>query len=564
MIAYYFSKLNTDSLPAHFLKYAGSEVIVCFDLEDGIGEIFSEEKTFQKKNFQRKLIYDFFNEFSEELTDVRFGIRINTNNQHQLLSDIDLLSDLKIRFSLFIPKTDSQENFINILNLIDSKKIKTNEIIPVIESKSGINNLEWIVTSDERIKSVAFGHCDYNLSENIFPFFHQDTLEYWKWVNKILETIKPARIKFINSPYLNLNNDGFFESILSHLNYLTGGNFAQITLTSKQTKMCDEFDFSHFAECIAKNRHKLFLSKQETEEYINSFYKNNHGGAFAVTGENIYLSPQETESAKRFLEKLKLPQLCISFIGGCFPVQHNILFEDLFHSRLKRKVESEINVNVNFNIIRYQRFRYCFEKLIEYSKGLKNDYVIFHIRPEPYLRLVKLYYRYQDYSYKFRKTINILFLNKFGAEKYDDLTISRNVVTGGNGKKSLLRKILSCLNYAVGCFTGNHIKAAKYIIKEVCKINKYCLSENIKFIAITPAATHTSIMEKFLSEKFSFRIEKLLSRSGINYINGSYPDTSNRDIVYFKKSSKYASERYHNFISKAIFEYIQKSESSMM
>ena len=194
MIAYYFSKLNTDSLPAHFLKYAGSEVIVCFDLEDGIGEIFSEEKTFQKKNFQRKLIYDFFNEFSEELTDVRFGIRINTNNQHQLLSDIDLLSDLKIRFSLFIPKTDSQENFINILNLIDSKKIKTNEIIPVIESKSGIKNLEWIVSSDERIKSVAFGHCDYNFSENIFPFFHQDTLEYWKWINKIIEIISPRKI----------------------------------------------------------------------------------------------------------------------------------------------------------------------------------------------------------------------------------------------------------------------------------------------------------------------------------------------------------------------------------
>jgi len=563
MDAYYFSKLNAHTKEEHFEKYSGRNVTVCFDLEDSIGELPEPHKTSELKRKRRILIYNFFRSVSPN-NRIKFGIRINNSDSKEQMSDIEMISGLNVPVSIFIPKINSIAKFRETLQLFEQKKIICRECVPVVESKKGMENLKDIINVSSLITSAAFGHCDYNLSENIFPFFHQDTLEYWKWVNKILETIKNAGIKFINSPYLNLNNSGFFESILSHLNFLTGGNFAQITLTSKQTKMCDEFDFSHFAECIAKNRHRLFLSKQETEEYINSFYKNSRGGMFAVTGENIYLSPQETESAKISLEKLKLPQVCISYIGGCFPVQHNILIEDIFHSRLKREAESEINVNVNFNIIRYQRYRYCFEKLIEYSKGLKNDYVIFHIRPEPYLRQVKLYYRYQDYSYKFLKTLNILFLNIFGAEKYDDLKISRNVVTRRNGRKSLLRKILPCLNYAAGCLTGNHLMAAKYIIKEVCKINKYCLSENIKFIAITPAAPHTSVMEKFLSERFSLRIEKLLSRSGINYINGSYPDTSNRDNIYFEKGSKYAAEGYHNFISKAIFEYIQKSEKSTM
>lgn len=558
MIAYYFSKLNEDSLPAHFFKYAGSEVIVCFDLEDGIGEIFSEEKTFEKKNLQRKLIYDFFNKFSEELIDVRFGIRINTNNQHQLLSDIDLLSDLKIRFSLFIPKTDSQENFINILNLIDSKKIKTNEIIPVIESKSGIKNLEWIVTSDERIKSVAFGHCDYNFSENIFPFFHQDTLEYWKWANKIIEIISPRKIKFIDSPYLKMSDSIFFGSLLSHLNYLTGGNFGQITLNSLQTKLCLEFNKKpDMSFCIAKNRYNLGTNENEIKSFINTFNTSEKINSFAITKENIYLSPQEYKSACEHLKKIGNHSIKIIFIGGCFPVQQNILYEDIFHSRIKKTAEEKYNVNINFNIVRYQRFKDCPEKLIRFGFNWKSDYVILHIRPEPYLRLVKFYYKYQDKSLRLRRKLNILLFGINAAERFDDLIISKNIVIKAPGKKNIFRRLLINLNYGLGYLIGNSENVATLILKIVQQIQKYCDEKKIRFYTLNPAAMQYNKTEKFLTKRLIKKLIKKFEAAGIKYLNGSDKNMENSPEKYFERDSIYATENYHKYISEIILKEIE-------
>jgi hypothetical protein len=247
----------------------------------------------------------------------------------------------------------------------------------------------------------------------IFPFFHQDALEYWKWVDRILELIKPYKVKFINSPYLKLNDPDFFRSILSHLNFTTDGWFGQITLNSSQTKCCTDFEGKKFPiNGIAKDRHNLKVEKNDLVSLINKFENENSGKAFTISETNTIISPQEYCTAKYLLNNYKNTDLNITF-AGCFPVQHNILFEDTFHRILKIRSEELNNLNLHFRIIRYEKFSNCLDKIIGQHEIHPIDNLVFHIRAEPFLRLVKLFYRYQDYEYKKHWSLNLPFRKIF-------------------------------------------------------------------------------------------------------------------------------------------------------
>src|SRR3989339_31454 len=81
---------------------------------------------------------------------------------------------------VFIPKVEHKNDLIHVLNHL---KLEVFEVIPIIETKEGFKNIEQIVSvTDYRFKSIAFGHCDYNFSLGHFPFYHQNTSEYWDWV----------------------------------------------------------------------------------------------------------------------------------------------------------------------------------------------------------------------------------------------------------------------------------------------------------------------------------------------------------------------------------------------
>ena len=550
MKIYYFAKLNNKTSYEHFKKYLDTDVIVCFDIEDGEGNTLLPAENPELKERKRELILQFFDNLPNEFSNIKFGFRINGSDSDEQILDNELLAKIKNTYSLFIPKVDNPENLEKTLDQIDKFNLNCREIIPIIESKKGIENLRNIKSSDKRITSVAFGHCDYNLSQNLFPFFHQDTLEYWKWVKKILEELNPSAIRFINSPYLKLNDSEFFVLILSHLNFLTKDNFGQITLTSLQNKLCSEFDSkSNFSDCIAQNRHNLKINKKDIEEYIKCFIEGNQSKSFTISKRNIFLSPQEYLSALHHLENLKKSNINFAFLGGCFPVQHNILFEDIFHQRLKRKIESSFNTNFNIDIIRYQRFLDCLEKVTKFNKEESFDYLIFHIRPEPFLRLVKLYYKYQDYSYKVHRTLNIAFLSLFRSEKYDDLVISKNVIIKEKREKSFFHRLFINLNYIAGFIAGNYFKAVKLIFTTAKDIKEYCDKNKIKFYVLTPVVSQNMKMEKYLSKKIIKHLEKKLKANGIKYISGADKEVIRNINIYFEKGDIYASKKYHEYIS---------------
>ena len=136
--------------------------------------------------------------------------------------------------SIFIPKIEQFDEIQLILGKLSEFQIEYKNLIPIIESKKGFENLANILQSIKKLSKIAFEHCDYNLDIGAYPFFHQDSWEYWKWITVITAIIEKTGIQLINSPYLNTANETFFCSMLDYITIKKDHFCGQLTLTTRQ------------------------------------------------------------------------------------------------------------------------------------------------------------------------------------------------------------------------------------------------------------------------------------------------------------------------------------------
>ncbi len=557
---YQFIKYNSDSTFESIIKKGESGAVICLDLEDSISDWINESKTDNLKKEYRNIINRILTGFNNEPSKIKIAIRINSINSGNQKQDIESIPTNSFIHSLLIPKVENNFEIDDVVGQLKLRNITFHEIIPLIETKNGISNLYEIIKSNYQVKKVGFGHCDFNLSINAFPFFHQNTSEYWKYVNKIISILKPFQIKFINSAFLNLNDSLFFDSMLSHLQFIYGDNFGQFTMTHQQTIQCLSFSKkANTLEGKIDNRLILKVNKDSLCTLIKKFESANNGKGFTLTSENYILSPHEYRSAKHHLTNLKEKNIQITYVGGCFPVQGDILFEDIFHQKLKKYIENSSDVNFNVNIIRYERFSNCLQKIAD-SLEIKNDFLIFHIRPEPFLRIVKFYYKFLNYENKKRISFNFPFLGIINPEKFDLLILSRRYSYGIYSKKSEFYNFFININYFFGCLIGNHKYALRKYLELVKNVVTYCEKEKIKIIILGSARRSQTSFETFLSGILEKYMSKKLSNQKINYVYGFDEHTKNGK-KYFNNNGIHATELYHELIAERLYEVIKKDIS---
>jgi citrate lyase beta subunit len=556
---FHFMKYNSETTLEHIIKISEMGATICFDLEDSICNWIDKKDNDIIKARQRTILSNFLMKIFSELKNIKTCVRINSFNSLNQKLDIEFLSEFRNLNAIIIPKVENPEHIDSVIKQLKIKNFHHPEIIPIIESKQGIENLYNIINSDYKITKVAFGHCDYNLDINAFPFFHQDSTEYWKWVDRILKILKLNNIKFLNSPYLRLVDLDFFKSILSNLNLLTEGNFGQITLTSKQTSLCRLFNNSSIPiNEKTDDRLSLQIKKSDLTNFISNFENENKGKAFTINHSNrVLVSPQEYCSAKKHFEKWKERDINFTFVGSCFPVQHNILFEDEFHQILKRKIEKEYDVNFHVNIIRYERFIYCLDKIDKINRINPIDFLIFHIRPEPYLRLVKLYYKYVNHNNKKCRSLNIPLFKILNPEKYDMLLLARKYSPADIYHKTLVRRIFINLNYLLGWFTGNNHYALSRYFSLANEIISYCDKNKIKIIILGPGLRSNTFVEKILSKKLNSYISEKIKITNTEYVDGLVPHSHN-GLRYFNENGIHATENYHELIANRLFLKFEK------
>lgn len=291
-------------------KLVEHEIIICFDLEDsikGFGNRIKSHTDKIKSNIFKNILF-LLSHYPIKV----LGIRINETDTDDFYADILLLKEISnypIYLKLFLPKVKTKNDIQHTIDQINLRGIKNFEIIPIIESQKGINSLSEIVKCNlDNISKIAFGHCDYNYDCNVFPFFHQNSIEYWIWVKKISGALNDKMV-LLNSPYLILNDDIGFIKMLKKLSGVRD-TIGQITLSIKQSLLCKNFIESAMVKTTDNSdiKSEIILNKiNYAVRLINEYNKYKVDGKnFSVNSENKKLiSPQEYLKAKGTINKVE-------------------------------------------------------------------------------------------------------------------------------------------------------------------------------------------------------------------------------------------------------------------
>ncbi|MBS1516299.1 MAG: hypothetical protein JSS63_14800 [Bacteroidetes bacterium] len=557
--AFYFINYNRSDLVSVLKNFSDSSDVICLDLEDSIQDLRHPLNNSSLKNSARNFIRKIFSGLRP--LNVNFGIRINSYHSKEFILDIKLLSEsfLKEKIkSILIPKVESVEEVELIINSLEKTGVNAAEIIPVIETKKGFKNLESIVNLNNlRLRRIAFGHCDFNIDNNFFPFFHQNSRQYWEWVKEFTSIIESAGMQFINSPFLKLQDDYSFQSMLSKLFTHCSSDFGQITLTNRQTQLCKKFqpDYKQL------NGYRKQLNENECEIYakelVNDFESYNEGKGFTISNKRTLISPQEYTSARKFIMNKALK---LTIAGGCFTAQSNIPKEKLYHQIAKKEFERKYKKKVLINIIRYERFTNCFEKIRTHVANSEVDLLLFHIRVEQVLRIAKLIYKYSDDG-KIKRALTIPFLNIIPSEKKEILQAILPLPNPNIQKPEGINKAKIKLNYLLGKISGNLSYAIKVYDRLVSDIMELCRQKNIKLIIAGPASRPYLDVENNITEKLFLHFKKKAMNEKIPFINLLGCENEYGESLFFE-SGIHVSEAGHIRAAKLLLNELNKIYST--
>ena len=184
----YLSLVRYKGLLSILKKYKGQNVSIILDLEDSAQDLFSKKRTEELKSTCRKGII-YLAEKDLKLKNDIF-IRINSIKSKDHMKDLLVVRQaIKKGFKvtgIFLPKVSKFSEVNNVYKSF-KKKIK---MVPIIETGPGVKNLSKILSQDKRriISHIHYGHFDYCLDQNLWPFPEPYHLEFWNIVKPIIKT----------------------------------------------------------------------------------------------------------------------------------------------------------------------------------------------------------------------------------------------------------------------------------------------------------------------------------------------------------------------------------------
>ena len=200
-----------------------NKVMLILDLEDSIQDPFSESKTKILKENARNNLYWLSNKNIQTSSKNKIFIRINSIGTSYFKKDLEIikkiiLEDQLLISGLFLPKIENYKQIEYIQNFFNFYKDLL--YVPIIETKEGMINLELILKNDSDnnyIYAIHYGHFDYCLDTQAWPFpdpFHN---EFWDIVNKVANLAIRYNKIYVHTPFFFLKNEKIFWGSEAHL-----------------------------------------------------------------------------------------------------------------------------------------------------------------------------------------------------------------------------------------------------------------------------------------------------------------------------------------------------------
>jgi citrate lyase beta subunit len=236
------------------------------------------------------------------------SIRINAPASEEFVHDVAMmkcLHEYTWRY-VFVPKCESAKDILEVAAVFEEAKIKTSSWIPIIETQIGVENVSHVLRAlpPRLAEYIGFGYSDFNYDAGYFPFYHENSAQYWRWVDEITRTIREAKYQYLHSPFLRLHDSDGFEKFLQQVLARCPQGFAQTTLSPEQSSVCAAFEntssFFPQSTIVGDGGYTHNERIAIAEAIVSARECNANEGSLITHGERL-ISPHEYFAAKRFL-----------------------------------------------------------------------------------------------------------------------------------------------------------------------------------------------------------------------------------------------------------------------
>tara|TARA_B100000989_G_C19532840_1_gene471113 strand:- start:1704 stop:2636 length:933 start_codon:yes stop_codon:yes gene_type:complete len=303
----YLPLIRPLAIKALFKKLDFNGVMQILDLEDSIQDPFDHKKTFDLKTNARKNLYWLSEQKLNFKINNKVFVRINGfESQHhyndlKVIKSIILNNNFKID-GIFLPKTENYKQIIKIQDYFSPLNGNL-KLVPIIETKLGFKNLENLLRDDvenQLIYAVHYGHFDYCLDIESWPFPDPFHYEFWDIIDYLADILMRYNKLYIHTPFPFLKNTLFFWGSEKHLKeryknlnfYLTSINL-DISLSKKPYNL-EKFKLKKMSRT---NKYQ----KINANNIIDIFLKNKTNKRSFAISEKRFIPPHQYYMAKKFL-----------------------------------------------------------------------------------------------------------------------------------------------------------------------------------------------------------------------------------------------------------------------
>lgn len=286
-------------------KFKKYNISIILDMEDSAQDLFDPLNNKNLKQISRKGLEFLSN--NNILENVETFVRINSQKSEFYSKDIKTISEIIKKGAsikgIFLPKVESYNQIADCYDLISSSRKNNTFIVPMIETKKGLENIDDILLADEKnqiIKYVHYGHYDFCLDNEFWPFPEPYHVEYWKIIEKITKSVIKNNKKYIHTPFPLIETENIYWSSINYMKENLGMdeiNLSLVNIDINYIKKPSKFKQTKLKYISKDNHYKKFFAEKIINEYLNNKSKTK---SFSLSRKR-FIPPHLYLGAKKFL-----------------------------------------------------------------------------------------------------------------------------------------------------------------------------------------------------------------------------------------------------------------------
>jgi len=286
-------------------KLQKSRIQTILDLEDSAQDPFSKEETIKLKAKARCDLIEYISSerFQKQRFDANPFIRINASSSDFFNDDIELVNKLdQCHFPLkgiFLPKCESSQQIQNLSDHIP----ETVKIIPMIETVLGYQNAEEIISSNV-VEEIHYGHFDYALDSQQWPFLDPVHNEYWGIIDDLVNLCSNFNKTYIHTPFPFMNDKNLFWAMVAFMQRRYKETKIIYCTLNSELSFSNSVDDSIGLNFINYPTEKTILTHL-ANEIISSYEQGRANKRSFGTSVDRFIPPHQYFAAKNFLQSFE-------------------------------------------------------------------------------------------------------------------------------------------------------------------------------------------------------------------------------------------------------------------